>query len=102
MAFEAFGLSLPPNVVVNHIGKITKTFPPNPRLSFPVNDDVYAALANTLSFLSSNILDDAIPKTKKAGTMHRETRDVASPRYVVEALGGIIRAAGYNLPPVDT
>lgn len=47
-------------------------------------------------------MDDATPKSKKAGMLHREIRDVASPRFITEGLAGVLRAIGQLLPEVKT
>jgi hypothetical protein len=54
--------------------------------------DVLGGLANVLSYFSANEIEDALPTTKKGGSEHHETRNVASPRYISEAIAGILRA----------
>lgn len=92
MTFEAFELSLPTEVVTGNAGKIIQRFPNNPPLPFTADPSVISGLANLLSYLSENTLDDAIPSTQKGGSYHHETRQTVSPRYITEALAGIIRA----------
>jgi hypothetical protein len=70
--------------------KIQVQFPANPRLLVSATLDVLSSLANLLSYFSANEIDDALPKTKKGKDTHHETRNVASPRYISEAIAGIL------------
>lgn len=92
MTFEAFELSLPTEVITGNTGKIIQRFPTNPPLSFAVNSSIISGLSNLLSYLSENTPEDAIPSTQKGGSSHHEIRQTVSPRYITEALAGIIRA----------
>jgi hypothetical protein len=98
LTFEYFEVSLPAETVMQECKKIVVQFPANPRLLLSTTEDVLSTMANTLSFFSSNTMDDATPKTKKGGSMHTESRDTTSPRYISEMLAGIIRA---TQPPYD-
>jgi hypothetical protein len=92
LTFECFEASLPNEEVMKKSRKIQVTFPANPRLLVAPTRDILSTLANLLSYFSANLVDDALPKTKKGGDMHQETRNVASPRYISEAIAGILRA----------
>jgi hypothetical protein len=90
MSFEAFEASLEAEKVVNARGKIVMQFPSGPRLMVPREEDNYVALANTLAYLSSNELPDAVPITHKGDSCHQEIRDTTNPRYITEGLANII------------
>ncbi|PVF94399.1 hypothetical protein CPB86DRAFT_818034 [Serendipita vermifera] len=98
LTFEYFEVSLPAEVVMQECNKIVVQYPANSRLLMTTADDVLSTVANVLSYFSSNAMDDAIPKTKKGGFRHDETRDTASPRYISEALAGIIRGTQPSNP----
>jgi hypothetical protein len=92
MTFEAFELSLPTETITGTVGKVVQRFPSNPRLPFSIEETVISTMANVLSYFSDNTIDDAIPTTVKGGSRHREVRQTVSPRYITEALAGVIRA----------
>jgi hypothetical protein len=92
LTFECFEASLPNEEVMKMSKKIQVQFPANPRLLVAATPDVLSSLANLLSYFSANAIDDALPKTKKGKDTHHETRNVASPRYISEAIAGILRA----------
>ena len=98
LTFEAFEMSLPCDVVMKAQGKISMRFPTNARLPFPADEAVLSTLANVLAHLSTSLMEEAIPVAKKGGEDHHEFRNTASPRFITEALAGIIRAT----PPRDT
>ncbi|CAG8656980.1 15636_t:CDS:2, partial [Acaulospora colombiana] len=102
LTFEYFEVSLPAETVMQECNKIVVQYPANPRLLMATTDDVLSTVANVLSYFSSNTMEDATPKTKKGGFRHDETRDTASPRYISEALAGIIRGTQpwepYDIP----
>jgi len=77
-------------------GKISVRFPTNPRLPFPASAAVLSTLATVLARLSSNLMDEATPVSKKGGEEHYEARDTTSPRFITEALAGVIRATPPN------
>ncbi|KAG8829361.1 hypothetical protein FRC17_006701 [Serendipita sp. 399] len=99
MTFEAFEASLPTEVILQTKSKVRVTFPANPRLSFPIDSGLLPPLSNLLSYLANTEMNDAVPTTKKGGSSHHETRETSSPRYITEALAGVIRAYG---APVKT
>ncbi|KIM24742.1 hypothetical protein M408DRAFT_331697 [Serendipita vermifera MAFF 305830] len=90
--FEAFEVSLPSEVVLNTIGKVSMHFPSNPRLPFPKDTLIFSTLAKVLAHLSINIMQEAMPVSKKGGETHHEVRNTASPMFITEALAGILRA----------
>ena len=92
LTFEAFEVSLPSDVVIGACGKISMRFPANPRLPFPAEKIVLSTLANVLAHLNTSFMEEAIPLSKKGGEAHHEVRNTASPRFITEALAGIIRA----------
>jgi len=98
LTFEAFEVSLPSDVVVQTTGKIAMRFPTNPRLPFPADDTILSTLAKVISHLSVTRMEEAAPLSKKGGEYHHEVRNTASPRFITEAIAGIIRAT----PPSRT
>lgn len=52
-------------------------------------------LASFIAQMSRKTIDDATPKTKKAGAVVSEERDTAHPRYITELLTGILRGVGH-------
>ncbi|KAG8865789.1 hypothetical protein FRC20_009493 [Serendipita sp. 405] len=104
MTFEAFEASLPTKVILQTKAKVRVSFPANPRLSFPTDPGFHKPLSNVLSYLANTEMSDAVPTTKKGGSFHQETRDTASPRYITEALAGVIRAYSSSVghAPVET
>jgi hypothetical protein len=103
LTFEHFEAQIPTEIVMKKANKIQMTFPSNPRLLVASKPDVLSNLANVLSYFSANEIDDALPKTRKGGSEHHETRDVPSPRYISEAIAGILRATQpTDGPPFET
>ncbi|PVF94402.1 hypothetical protein CPB86DRAFT_800496 [Serendipita vermifera] len=92
LTFEHFEAMLPTEVVMKKSNKIQMRFPSNPRLPVAFKPDIMASLANTLAYFSSNEIDDALPNAKKGGSEHHEIRNVASLRYISEAVAGVLRA----------
>ncbi|KIM25732.1 hypothetical protein M408DRAFT_203316, partial [Serendipita vermifera MAFF 305830] len=99
LTFEAFQVTLPCEVIMKALGKVSVRYPSNPRLAFPADKEVLSTLANVLAHLSMNFMKEAVPLSQKGGESHRETRDVPSPRFITEALAGIIRATPPHRPP---
>lgn len=99
LSFESFELSLPCETIVGTTGKVVMQFPANPRLPVSSTPETIKSLANILAFLDATQISDAMPSTRKASSQHVEVRDTASPRYITEALAGILRGAGpdYNV-----
>ncbi|PVF94396.1 hypothetical protein CPB86DRAFT_800493 [Serendipita vermifera] len=103
LTFECFEASLPNEDVMKLSKKIQVQYPASPRLLIAATHEVLSTLANLLAFFSSNPIEDALPKTKKGKDEHHETRNVASPRYISEAIAGIIRATQpSNGPAIQT
>ncbi|KAG8797373.1 hypothetical protein FRC16_008981 [Serendipita sp. 398] len=104
MTFEAFEASLPTKVILQTKAKVRVSFPANPRLSFPTDSGFHKPLSNVLSYLANTEMSDAVPTTKKGGNIHQEIRDTVSPRYITEALAGVIRAYSSSVghTPVET
>ena len=92
LTFETFEVSLPCDVVMKAQGKISVRFPTNPPLPLPASAVVIPTLATVLAHLSTNLMDEAAPVSRKGGANHYEVRDTASPRFITEGLAGIIRA----------
>jgi hypothetical protein len=92
LTFEHFEAQIPTDIVMKKSNKIQVCFPSNPRLLVASKPDVLSSLANVLSYFSANEMDDALPKVKKGGSEHYETRNVPSTRYISEAIAGILRA----------
>jgi hypothetical protein len=86
LTFEFFEATLPAKEVMNEANKIQVHFPANPRLLLASTKDVLSTFANLLSFFSTNKIDDALPHTQRGANSHYESRDVASPRYISEAI----------------
>ncbi|KAG8806552.1 hypothetical protein FRC17_004934, partial [Serendipita sp. 399] len=97
ITFESFELSLPNEMIANTPGKVVVEYPANPRLRLEPKSDLFSTLASALAFFKSKHIADTIPVSFKSGKKHEEVRDVASPRYITEALAGFLRA----IEPVD-
>ncbi|KAJ7708800.1 hypothetical protein B0H17DRAFT_1124601 [Mycena rosella] len=92
LTMEFFQASPTNAAVTGTTGKLVIQFPSRPRLSLPIQDASVQSLSALLAALDCTKMEDAIPKTQKAGSGHDETRDVPDIRYVSELLGGIARA----------
>ncbi|EQB50810.1 hypothetical protein CGLO_09731 [Colletotrichum gloeosporioides Cg-14] len=95
--FETFELS-PSNQAVNTtIGRLRRTFPGSAvRVG---RDEVLQSgfletLAATLAKMGTQPAPGTLPKVKKAGQMHEETRDTAHPKIVTELLNSFLLAVG--------
>jgi hypothetical protein len=73
-------------------GKLCVSFPAAPRLSFPSDPATIHAITALIAELDATEFSDAMPTSKKAGTVQTEIRETTDPRYVTELLGGIARA----------
>ncbi|PVF94403.1 hypothetical protein CPB86DRAFT_876435 [Serendipita vermifera] len=93
LTFEHFEAMIPTEIVMKKANKIQVRFPSNPRLLVAFKPDVLASLANVLAYFSATEIDDALPKSKKGGSEHHETRNVPSTRYISEAVAGVLRGA---------
>lgn len=82
----------PTSTVMSTKGKMVMEFPANPCLAVQNDPHLLSSLANVFEFFDANQIDDAMPHTSKGGAMHVENRDTASPRYINEAIHGILRA----------
>ncbi|KAJ7483146.1 hypothetical protein FB451DRAFT_1555198 [Mycena latifolia] len=91
LSVEFFPASASNAVVTGTTGKLIVQFPSRPRLSLPINDALVKSLSALLADLDCTCMEDAIPKSQKAGAAQDEIRDVADIRYVSEVLGGIAR-----------
>ena len=63
--------------------------------SMTADTEFMSELASFITQMSYEIMDDATPKTKKAGAVVSEERDTAHPRYITELLTGILRGVGH-------
>ncbi|PVF94234.1 hypothetical protein CPB86DRAFT_53513 [Serendipita vermifera] len=96
MTFEHFEATLPADEVMKKCKKTRMQFPTNPRLLLAWRPDVIAGLANILSYLSVDHSDEALQKP--SGIPRRSTPKAGSPRFISEALAGLIRGS----QPPDT
>ncbi|TDL21949.1 hypothetical protein BD410DRAFT_898545 [Rickenella mellea] len=98
---ECFEVSPTAAAVTGTIGKLLCYYPAS-AVSVPLenfDDESFRhEFANFLSHMDVDILEDALPVTKKAGSRVTETRDTADPRYITQLLVGILRGIG---KPVD-
>jgi hypothetical protein len=97
LTFECFEACLPAEQVMRKCNKIQMQFPSNPRLLLSTSDDVLSTLANLLSYFSIDHNDQSSPASRQEGST------TPSPRYITEALAGLIRGTQPSDPlPVST
>ncbi|CCA73756.1 hypothetical protein PIIN_07711 [Serendipita indica DSM 11827] len=103
ISFEAFEVQIPAAKVTGTVGKLVVQYPANRRETFAADKNHIDPVSNVIEYLAKNEQDDALPHTRKGGSSHKETRDVASPRYITEGLAGILRAATTSITtPIPT
>lgn len=96
--FEVFEVSPPPEAVMKATGKLICSYP-GPAVDIPLDVATEPSfLQNLASFLVQMDVDqlDALPTTKKAGSVVPEERSTAHPRYISELLMGILLALGHE------
>ncbi|EIW76860.1 hypothetical protein CONPUDRAFT_110521 [Coniophora puteana RWD-64-598 SS2] len=95
--FESFEASPSPDAVMQATGKLQCSYP-GPAVSVPhpvgSGPEFLGQLSRFLEGLDEEEFLDAIPHTKKAGTLVPETRDTINPRYITELLTGILLGVG--------
>ncbi|KAF9474197.1 hypothetical protein BDN70DRAFT_334295 [Pholiota conissans] len=95
--FEAFEVSPPPEDVMGIEGKLICSYP-GPAVQIPLsvarNRSFAEQLINFLSHMDVDELDDAVAKTKKAGSTVHETRGTTHPKYITELLVAILHGIG--------
>ncbi|KIM24732.1 hypothetical protein M408DRAFT_75557, partial [Serendipita vermifera MAFF 305830] len=94
LTFECFEVAIPNEVITNTIGKIVVQYPANARLVVQNSDELLSALANAISFLASQHIEEVFPGAEKKDAEHEDVWDTPSPRYITEFLAGYIRAVG--------
>ena len=96
--FESFEVSPPNEKVMSHVGKLICSYP-GPAIAIPpdtVGDlDFISAISSFLVQMHPDVIDAAVPTTRKAGTKVEEVRDTPSPRFISDLLTGILRGYGY-------
>ncbi|ESK82057.1 hypothetical protein Moror_13419 [Moniliophthora roreri MCA 2997] len=96
--FESFEVSPANEKIMSTQGRLICSYPgPAIAVATKIARDppfVYE-LANFLSHMNVDVMDDAIPTTWKAGTKLGEIRDTTHPRYITELLTGILRGVGW-------
>lgn len=100
-SFESFELSPTASSVMETKGRLIRCFPgPSVAVNHAamLKHPLRAALAELLTQLDTNTLDEACPVTFKARSKTIETRDAINPMFVTEMLTGILRGIG---EPVD-
>ena len=99
--FESFELSPTAGEVMGTNGRLTCSFP-GPVMAVGAtkiqNPAFLDELVRFLERMDWDVLEDAMPSTRKAGSRVVEERDTASPMYITAMLAGIFRAIGR---PVD-
>jgi hypothetical protein len=90
LTVEYFQASPRAGAVVSNEGKLVIQFPHHPRSSMPFRNDCIESSSHFLATFSQLEMEDALPKTFKAGSDNREYRDVADIRYISELFGGIV------------
>ena len=99
--FESFELSPTAGEVMGTNGRLTCSFP-GPVMAVgatKIQDSAFLdELVSFLERMDRDVLEDAMPSTRKAGSEVMEDRDTASPMYITAMLAGIFRAIGR---PVD-
>jgi hypothetical protein len=63
--------------------------------SMTMDRDFTSGLTQFLSQMSSEVIQDAQPTTRKAETEVEEPRDTTNPRYITQLLTGILRGIGH-------
>ncbi|KAJ7089853.1 hypothetical protein B0H15DRAFT_839505, partial [Mycena belliarum] len=91
LSMEFFQASPSNAAVTGAVGKLIIQFPALPRLPLPVDATFVNSFSALLAELDCTPMEDAIPKSKKAGSAHDELRDVADIRYISEVVGGLAR-----------
>ncbi|KAK1219720.1 hypothetical protein PQX77_017526 [Marasmius sp. AFHP31] len=96
--FESFEVSLPNEVIMSTVGKLVCSYP-GPAIAIPSetasDPDFISAISSFLAQMHADVIDAAMPTTKKAGTNVEEIRDTPSPRFISELLTGILRGYGH-------
>ncbi|KAG8733067.1 hypothetical protein FRC10_000456, partial [Ceratobasidium sp. 414] len=100
--FEIFEVQAPNASVMSVPGKLVRHFP-GPAIQVPnsTGDDsgFTEEIANFLSRMNVDILEDAQAKTTKAGSQVAEVRDSADPHYISQLFTGILRGFGQEVEP---
>ncbi|CAE6528770.1 unnamed protein product [Rhizoctonia solani] len=102
MSFEAFEVQPQTADVMSVPGKIIRHFPgPAVQVPFSVanDDDFLKEVANILTRMDTDVLDEAHPKTRKAGMDVRESRNSINPNYFIQYFFGFLRGMGAILDP---
>ncbi|QRV77950.1 kinase-like protein [Ceratobasidium sp. AG-Ba] len=100
--FEIFEAQAPNESVMSNVGRLVREFPgpviriPNSKAGDP---GFNSEISNFLVRMSDEPHDDAVAKTKKAGTKVTEFRDVADPHYISQLFTGILRGIGEEIEP---
>ncbi|KAL0058904.1 hypothetical protein AAF712_014386 [Marasmius tenuissimus] len=96
--FESFEVSPPNETVMSTAGKLVCSYP-GPAIAIPsetANDpDFISAISSFLAQMHTDVIDAAMPTTKKAGSKVEEIRNTPSPRFISELLTGILRGYGH-------
>ncbi|CAE6454358.1 unnamed protein product, partial [Rhizoctonia solani] len=100
--FEVFEAQAQTEHVMSVPGKIVRSFP-GPAVQLPnnvANDcDFVNEVANILCQMNTEIFDEAHPKTRKAGTDVRESRNSINPNYFIQFFFGFLRGLGKSIVP---
>ncbi|KAI0409107.1 hypothetical protein F4802DRAFT_615626 [Xylaria palmicola] len=95
--FELFELSPLNKDVMNHAGRLQRTFP-GCAIAVPRREvqtrSFLQTLTDTLAKMSYQPAAGTTPKVKKAGQMHQEDRDTVHPMMVTELLAAYLRSVG--------
>ncbi|CEL53997.1 hypothetical protein RSOLAG1IB_11529 [Rhizoctonia solani AG-1 IB] len=100
--FEVFEVQAQTEHVMSTPGKIIRQFPgPAVRLTNNVANDFefIDEVANILYQMNTEVFDEAYPKTNKAGTGVRESRDSINPNYFIQYFFGFLRGFGISIDP---
>ncbi|KAG8689701.1 hypothetical protein FRC11_001144 [Ceratobasidium sp. 423] len=101
--FEVFEVQAQTGDVMSVPGKIVRHFPgpvvqvPNP---IATDSNFIKEIANILARMNTEVLHEAQPKTQKAGTEVRESRDSINPNYFIQYFLGFLRGMGTVVYPL--
>lgn len=97
MVFESFEVSPRSADVIGSKGRLLCSYP-GPAIAVDLHKAKDATflqeLASFLEKMNRDVLEEAMPKSSKAGTEVVEERETTDPRFITEMLTGILRAIG--------
>ncbi|KAK0208018.1 hypothetical protein DFS33DRAFT_1300737 [Desarmillaria ectypa] len=95
--YEAFEVMFPNEKVMGTVGKLISSFP-GPAIAFPTETleipDFRKELASFLVQMHNDFLEEALPKSRKAGHDVIEEWESVHPRFITQLLTGILYGQG--------